>query len=102
MNDILAIVSNGRINVAAPPDWPEGAIVHLALGNAGRNGSVISEDEPETPDQIQDWIRWYRSLEPLEMTPEEEAGWQADRRAQKEFEISTAEQRDRRTEGLFR
>ena len=101
MADILATVSNGRINVPTPPDWPEGATVHIALGQAERNGTVFHDDEPETPEQIQDWLRWYRALAPLEMTPEEEATWESDRRAQREFEIATSEQRDRRTEGLF-
>ena len=31
------------------------------------------EDWADTPEAVADWLRWYDSLEPLEMIPEEEA-----------------------------
>jgi len=40
-------------------------------------------------------------LEPIVMTPEEEAAWEADRKMQKEFDIANAAERDRRIEGTF-
>jgi hypothetical protein len=53
------------------------------------------------PDEIRAWLRWYHSLEPIVMTPEEEAAWEADRKTQKEFDIANAAERDRRIEGMF-
>ncbi len=36
-------------------------------------GDRLDDTEPETADQIDDWLRWYHTLEPLEFTPQEEA-----------------------------
>jgi hypothetical protein len=97
MNAILSVVKNGRIEVDAPPDWPDGTPVRVELG---LNGQAKFDDEsPETPEEIEAWLRWYHSLEPIVMTPEEEAAWEADRKMQKEFD--NAPERDRRIEGIF-
>ena len=70
MNAILSVVKNGRIEVAAPPDWPDGTPVRVELG---LNGQTKYDDErPETPEEIEEWIRRFREIEPIEMTPEEE------------------------------
>jgi hypothetical protein len=99
MNAIRSVVKNGRIEVDAPPDWPDGTPVRVELG---LNGQSEEDDEtPETPEGIQAWLHWYHSLEPLVMTPEEEAAWKADRKIQKEFDIADAAERDRRIEGIF-
>ena len=52
----------------------------------------------QTPEEIEDWLRWYHSLEPLEFTPEEEADLAAWRRKVKEYEIARSAER---MEGLF-
>jgi hypothetical protein len=96
MNAILSVVKNGRIEVDAPPDWPDGAPVRVELGLSLK---ATDEERPETPEEIEDWIRWFQSLEPLVMTPEEEAAWEADRKAQKEFDNSP--ERYRRIDGIF-
>ena len=73
MNAIQSVVKNGRVEVDAPPDWPEGTPVRVELG---LNGQAEYDDErPETPEEIEAWLRWYHSLEPIVMTPEEEAAW---------------------------
>jgi hypothetical protein len=97
MNAILSVVKNGRVEVDAPPDWPDGTPVRVELG---LNGQARYDDEvAETPEEIEAWLRWYHSLEPIVMTPEEEAAWEADRKTQKEFD--NAPERDRRIEGIF-
>jgi hypothetical protein len=99
MDAILSVVKNGRIMVDAPPDWPEGSPVRVELG---LNGHAKYEDErPETSEEIEEKIRRLEAIEPLEMTPEEEAAWEADRKAQKEFEIATRSAYDKSIEGLF-
>ena len=99
MNAILSLVKNGRIEVDAPPDWPEGSPVRVELG---LNVQAKYDDErPETPEEIEAWLRWYHTLEPIVMTPEEKTAWEADRRAQKEFEIANAPERERRIAEIF-
>lgn len=98
MNTILGVVKNGRVEIDAPPDWPEGSLVHVELGV---NGSVTLDDEqPETPEEIEERIRRLEAIEPA-MTPEEEAAWHAERRACKEIEISNRAAYDKRIEELF-
>src|SRR3984957_9498025 len=97
MNAILSVVKNGRIEVDALPDWPDGTPVRVELG---LNGQAKYDDErPETPEEIEEWIRRFREIEPIEMTPEEEAAWAADRKRQTEFDNSA--ERLRRIDGIF-
>jgi hypothetical protein len=98
MNAILTVVKNGRVEVDAPPDWPEGSPVRVELGLSDK---ATDEEPPETPEEIEDWIRRFREIEPIEMTPEEEAAWEAGLKAQKEFEIANSAERDRRIDGIF-
>src|SRR5271155_5582097 len=99
MNAILSVVKNGRVEVDAPPDWPDGTPVRVELG---LNGQAKYDDErSETPEDIEEWIRRFREIEPIEMTPEEEAAWRADRKLQREFDIANAAERDRRIAEIF-
>jgi hypothetical protein len=99
MNAIRSVVKNGRVEVDAPADWPDGTPVRVELGLDDQ--SEYADERPETPEEVQAWLRWYHSLEPIVMTPEEEAAWEADRKTQKEFDIANAAERDRRIEGMF-
>jgi hypothetical protein len=99
MSAIRSVVKNGRVEVDAPPDWPDGTPVRVELGLKGK--SEDDDEGPETPEEIQAWLRWYHSLEPIVMTPEEEAAWEADREMQKEFDTANAAERDQRIEGIF-
>jgi hypothetical protein len=49
---------------------------------------IREEDWPDTAEARADWLRWYDSLEPLVLTPDEQAAWSAPRQEQKEFERS--------------
>jgi hypothetical protein len=98
MNAILSVVKNGRVEVDAPPDWPEGSPVRVELG---LNGKATDDERPETPEEIEEWIRRFREIEPIEMTREEEAAWEAGLKAQKEFDIANAAERDRRIDEIF-
>ena len=98
MNAILGMVKNGRVEVDAPPDWPEGSPVRVELG---LNGKAMDDERPETPEEIEEWIRRFREIEPIEMTATEEAAWEAGRKAQREFDIANAAERDRRIDEIF-
>jgi hypothetical protein len=95
MHAILSVVKNGRVEVDAPPDWPDGTPVRVELGVNGH----YDDERPETPEEIEAWLRWYHTLEPIVMTPEEEAAWEADRKMQKE--IDNAAELARRIDELF-
>jgi hypothetical protein len=98
MNAILSMVKNGRVDVEAPPEWPEGSLVNVELKV---NGVVnLDDDRPLTPEEIEEKIRRLDAIEPV-MTPEEEAAWEADRKAYKEFEIASRAAYDKRIEELF-
>ena len=99
MKAIRSVVKNGRVEVDAPPDWPDGTPVRVELGFNGQ--SDFDDENPETPEEIQAWLRWYHSLEPIVMAPEEEAASEADRKMRKEFDMANAYERDRRIEGIF-
>lgn len=88
MNAIRSVVKNGRVEVDTPPDWPDGTPVRVEIALSGQAGDA--EERPETPEEIEAWLRWYHSLEPIVMTPEEEAACEADRKLQEEFDIANS------------
>jgi hypothetical protein len=92
MNSIEGTVSHGQIVLDAPVDWPEGCRVRIEpLATEGLNGGA--GEEPESPEAIAEWLRWYDSLEPLEFTPEEEADLAAWRQRVKEYTIANMHKR---------
>lgn len=93
---------NGQVVLDEPADWPEGARITLTPERQDVPPfGMREEDWSDTPEAIAEWLDWYDNLEPLEMTPEEEARWQEARAAQKAYEIATFEERAKRIEGLF-
>ena len=86
MTAVKGIVKNGQIVVGEPLDWPDGTEVIVRQVAEEETFGVPEEDRQDTPEAIAAWIQWFDSIEPLQMTPEEEAEWQAARQAQKEFE----------------
>jgi len=93
MNSITGTFRNGQVVLDGPADWPEGCRLRIAPDPA----EAIADEAPETPEQIEEWLRWYHALEPLEFTREEEAELAAWRRKTKEYEIASSH----RLEGLF-
>ena len=94
MNVINGIFKNGQVVLDNPADWPEGCRLRIAP----QATATTAGDPPETPEEIEDWLRWYHALEPLEFTPEEEADLAAWRQKTKEHEIAASR---KRLEGLF-
>jgi hypothetical protein len=71
---LRSIVKGGRVELVAPPDWPEGTevLIEPAASPAERMG--IDESEwRDDPASLADWEAWIRTIEPLEYTPEEAA-----------------------------
>src|SRR5229473_919351 len=89
MKVMNATYKNGQVVLDEPADWPDGCRLLVEPALEEESLGIREEDWSDTPEAIADWLRWYDSLEPLEMSPEEEAAWQAARRAQKDFEKAT-------------
>jgi len=98
MNAVLGMVKNGKVEVDAPADWPEGSPVRVKLELNGH--AEYDDDMPETPEEIEARIRRLEEVGPW-LSPEDEAAWQAERKAYKEWEIATWHERDKRIEEMF-
>ena len=72
MDAIKAIVRQGRLELEAPPDWPDGTEVLIEPMTAPSEKIGIDESEwRDDPDSLADWAAWIQTIEPLEFTPEE-------------------------------
>jgi hypothetical protein len=74
MTVVKGVVRNGRVEIAAPADWPEGCAVVIEPLPGVREKIGIDESEwRDDPASVADWEAWLKTIEPLEFTPEEEA-----------------------------
>jgi hypothetical protein len=72
MNAIKAIFKDGRLELEASPDWPEGTEVMVEPTAAPPDRIGIDESEwSDDPTSLADWEAWIKTIEPLEFTPEE-------------------------------
>jgi hypothetical protein len=72
MTAIRATVRSGRLELDAPPDWPEGTEVLIEPMNSRSEKIGIDESEwSDGPANLADWDAWIQTIEPLEFTPEE-------------------------------
>jgi hypothetical protein len=80
---------NGRIVPDDPVDLPEGCRLRVEPELAESEAIGISEEEwDNSPEAISEWLEWYKSLEPLVFTPEEEADLAQWRQKVKEYTIA--------------
>jgi hypothetical protein len=70
-------IHEGRVELEAPVDWPEGTKVKVSLVDPEGQKIGMSEEEwSDSPEALADWEAWFRSRQPLKMTAEEEAEFQ--------------------------
>ena len=83
MKTIKAIVKHRRIELTAPDDLPDGTevLVDVTPVSPGKIGLDESERRDD-PEALADWDAWIKTIEPIELTPEEEA---ASARFEEEF-----------------
>jgi hypothetical protein len=86
MTVLKAIVKNGKIELEAPNDWPEGTEVRIEPVPTSGSIGIRDEDWPNTPEGIARHLALMDQIEPLEFAAEEEVEWEAAREAQKDFE----------------
>jgi hypothetical protein len=73
LDAIRATVKSGRLELDAPPEWPDGTQV---LIEPATTSAVIGIDESQwrdDPDSLADWDAWIKTIEPLECTFEKRA-----------------------------
>ena len=89
MELIRATWKNGRIVPDGPVDWPEGCRLVVEPEEADTTASEVSdEDWSDAPEAVADWLNWYDSLEPLEITAAERADLAEWRQKVKEYTIA--------------
>ncbi len=77
--------SDGRVLLAAYPDWPDGTLVRVVPADETVAG-MREEDFLTDPESIAAWNAWLDGLEPLILTPEDEARIRAARGEQLAFD----------------
>lgn len=76
MTAIKGVVKNGRIELATPPDWPEGCEVIIEPVRIPTEKIGLDESEwRDDAESLADWDAWIQTLQPLELTPAEEAAF---------------------------
>jgi len=95
MTAISAEIKNGYLVSVEPVDLPEGTklIVSAQLNSDDEIHGMTEEEQGTSPEAIERWLASFHAIEPLDMTADEEARWQADRKAQREFELNTSDER---------
>jgi hypothetical protein len=102
MKSIKARWKKGRIVPEERVNLPEGCRLLVKPLADEDNFGIGEEDWEDTPEAIDDWLRWYESLEPLKMKQSDWERWEAAMKAQKEFEKANFEKRARKLEKFFR
>lgn len=97
MVTIKATVRGGRLEVEEPINLPDGTELLIPLPDGPRPTEEDGWDN--WPEGIADWLKWYDSLEPLILTPEEEADTEAWLKKMSEYGMAKME---KWSEGLFR
>jgi hypothetical protein len=91
MDGIKALIRNGRVEPEQPLELPEGTEVLIVPAHAADDDDDDGWDN--SPEGIAAWLEWYRTLEPLQFTPEEKAALEADRAERKAWELQHFDER---------
>jgi hypothetical protein len=87
MTAIRAEITDRRLEIAVPPDWPDGTVVEVAPVQRPDDGDTAS------PEEIAATLAAMDRSQPLEMSEAEILAWEAQRRG--EIEREKAEFRKR-------
>jgi hypothetical protein len=101
MKAIMGTVRNGQIIADQPVEWPEGTRVIMEPAAEEESLGIREEDWPTDPEGIARLVALMDQVEPVEMTPEELAAWEAERKAHKEWEKANFDKWARKLEELF-
>lgn len=83
---VHATWKNGQIVPDEPVNWPDGARLVVDALSVNEISLVREDDWPTDAQSIAQHLVLMDQIEPFDMTPAEEAAWEAARRAQKLYE----------------
>ena len=87
MSVLQGTIKNGQIVLDVPADLPEGTRVEVLPIDAPPTAlGMREEDWPTTPEGIAALVARMDQVEPGWLSPEDDAAWRTDLRAQKELE----------------
>jgi hypothetical protein len=75
---VFGTYKQGRIELDEPVDWPDGMRVEVLRAD---EYGLPEKDWPKTPEELAAWAAEVDALEPLEITPDDEAEIAAAREA---------------------
>jgi len=84
MTMLKGVVSKGRIELDEPLNLPDGTVLMIPLPNGKLE--ELDDDRPLTQEEIEQSLALMDQMEPLQMSDEEIAAWEAERKAQREWE----------------
>jgi hypothetical protein len=84
MNAIKAIVRGGRIELDQPLNLPDGTELLIPLPNGSRE--TKDADVPMSPEERDRVLAAMEQIQPFDLTADERAAWEAERRARKDWE----------------
>ena len=98
MTSLTGIWQSGQIVLDGVADWPDGCRVLIEPLSMEGSPGLSEEQWRDTPEAVAEWIQWYESLEPLEITVDERdaaAAWQ------RQIQAYEQARGDQRLKGLF-
>ena len=85
---MTGVVRNGRVEIDEPIDLPDGTELLISV----KNGKPGDDADPEnSPKAIDDWLKWCDSLQPLKITPEEQADTDACLKRINDYDIANTD-----------
>ena len=96
MNVITGTVKNGLIVLDDPGDLPDGSRVVVQPVETVEIFGMSEAEWRNSPEAITDWIAWYDSLQPIEISAADEAELKAFRERQKELGKTNFDERSER------
>src|SRR5437899_2884379 len=91
MDTILGVIRGGRVEFDTPTRLPDGTRVRVEPADE-EEGFIREEDWPTTPEGIEELIRRMENIEPIILTPEDEARIAAARAAVREVTLAAVRQ----------
>lgn len=98
---ITGTIKNGLVVLDEPGDLPDGSRVLVQPIEFAGSFTMSEADWQDSPEAIADWIAWYDSLEPVELSAADEAELKTFRERQKEFDKTNFSERSDRLRRIW-
>jgi hypothetical protein len=93
MAAIYGTVTGGKVEFPVPVGWPDGTKVRVEPAEEQPDVGLSEEDWDTSPEGIAAWIAMVDQLQPLILTPEEEAVFRGERDEQRRFDHAAGDAR---------